>query len=355
MALCARRASPIVATRQRFVRARGVGEAGQRPRSDPHATISRPRRKSRMPRSLRFVPENALVEVTTRTLQGRLLLRPSPELNDLVLGVIGKAQDRYRMVIHAFVVTSTHAHYILSPTSAEQLARFMQFVDANIAKEAGRLHLWPERLWSRRYRSIVIADDNAALARLRYVLAHGAKEGLVGGGPGSWPGPHCIAALSSGQLLRGTWFDRGAEYKARQRGESVLAMQFATTFDVNLTPLPCLRHLTQSQRQAEIRHMVREIEAQAEAENLAKGRTPMGVAAILAQDPHSRPASTDRSPAPFVHASDKQTALEFRAKYRVYVDAFRSGAWRLKARAADFAEMFPLWSFPPALPFNAPA
>jgi hypothetical protein len=102
-----------------------------------------------MPRPLRFVPEKALVEITARTLQGRLLLRPSPELNDLVLGIIGKAQQRYGMVIHAFVVTSTHAHYILSPTSAEQLARFMQFVNANIAKEAGRLHLWPERLWSR--------------------------------------------------------------------------------------------------------------------------------------------------------------------------------------------------------------
>ena len=308
-----------------------------------------------MPRPLRFVPENAIVEITTRTLQGRLLLKPSPELNDLILGVIGKAQDRYGMVIHAFVVTSTHAHYILSPTSAEQLARFMQFVDANIAKEAGRLHLWPERLWSRRYRSIVIADDEAALARLRYVLAHGAKEGLVGGGPGSWPGPNCIAALCAGELLRGIWFDRGAEYKARQRGESVLAMQFATTYDVKLTPLPSLQQLTESQRQAEVRRMVKEIEAQADAENLAKRRTPMGVAAILAQDPHSRPATTDRSPAPFVHASDKRTALEFRAKYRCYFDAFRAGAQWLKARTAEFADMFPLWSFPPALPFNAPA
>ena len=117
-----------------------------------------------MPRPLRFVPENGLVEITTRTLQGRLLLRPSPELNDLILGVIGRAQDRYGMIIHAFVVTSNHAHYILSPTTAEQLARFMQFVNTNIAKEAGRLHQWPERLWSRRYRSIVVADDQVGRA-----------------------------------------------------------------------------------------------------------------------------------------------------------------------------------------------
>ena len=89
-----------------------------------------------MPRPLRFIPEHSLVEITTRTLQGRLLLKPSPELTDLILGVIGKAQSLYSMTIHAFVFLSTHAHFLLSPTSPGQLALFMQFVNANVAKPA---------------------------------------------------------------------------------------------------------------------------------------------------------------------------------------------------------------------------
>jgi hypothetical protein len=149
-----------------------------------------------MPRPLRFVPEHSLVEITTRTFQGRLLLRPSPELTDLILGVIGKARALDGMTIHAFVFLLTHAHFLLSPSNAGQLARFMQFVNANVAKEAGRLHAWRERLWSRRYRSIVVADEKAAPSRLRYILAHGAKEGLLGS-PGAWPGPNCIAALTT--------------------------------------------------------------------------------------------------------------------------------------------------------------
>jgi hypothetical protein len=36
-----------------------------------------------MPRPLRFIPEHSLVEITTRTLQGRLPLKPSPELTDI--------------------------------------------------------------------------------------------------------------------------------------------------------------------------------------------------------------------------------------------------------------------------------
>ena len=108
-------------------------------------------------------------------------------------------------------------------------------------------------------------------------------------------------------------------------------------------------------RQAECRRIVGEIQARAEAENREKGRQPMGVAAILAQDPHSKPSSTDRSPAPFVHASEDSTEVEFRARYRAFVDAFRAGAQRLRERARELTDLFPLWSFPPALPFNAPA
>ena len=307
-----------------------------------------------MPRPLRFVPENSLVEITTRTFQGRLLLRPSPELTDIILGIIGKAQALYGMTIHAFVVMSTHAHFLVSPSSAGQLARFMQFVNANVAKEAGRLHSWRERLWSRRYRSIVVADDKAAHARLRYVLAHSAKEGLLGS-PAAWPGPNCVAALTTGARLQGTWFDRSKEFLARQRGETVSWSQFASSFDVKLTPLPCLQHLTEDQRQAEARRVVAEIKAAAEAENKEKGRTPMTVEAILGQDPHSKPSSTDRSPAPFVHATDDSTEMAFRTAYRAFVDAFRAGALRLRESARELRELFPLGAFPPRLPFVATA
>jgi hypothetical protein len=307
-----------------------------------------------MSRPLRFVPENSLAEITTRTIQSRLLLRPSPELTDVILGIIGKAQSLYGMTIHAFVFLSTHAHFLLSPSSAGQLALFMQFVNANVAKEAGRLHAWRDRLWSRRYRSIVVADEKAAHARFRYILAHGAKEGLIGS-PGAWPGPNCIAALSTGALLRGTWFDRSKEFLARQRGEIVFPCQFASTFDVTLTPLACLQHLTVDRRQAEVRRIVDEIKADAAAENKERGRTPMTVEQILTQDPHSKPSITDHSPAPFVHASEDSTELEFRVAYRAFVDAFRAGGLRLRDRAREIRDLFPCGAFPPQLPFNSPA
>jgi len=307
-----------------------------------------------MPRPLRFIPEHCLIEITTRTIQGRLLLKPSPELNDLIIGVIGKAQHDYGMVLHGFVIVSNHAHFYARPSSAQQLARFMQFLNANIAKEVARLHNWPERVWSRRYRAIPIVDDKAAHARMRYQLSHGAKEGLVAAA-GSWPGPNCIAALTHGDILRGTWHDRSAEYRARAAGKDVKPRQFSTTYDVKLTPLPCLVALTEDQCQAHYRRVVREIDTAAEITNKEKGRTPMGVQAILDQDPHHRPDALDRSPAPLVHAHDDQKRDEYLAAYRVFVINFRAGVDSLNAIAKQIAELFPDWAFPPALPYNAVA
>ncbi|MGB8294159.1 MAG: hypothetical protein WCG85_01900 [Polyangia bacterium] len=64
---------------------------------------------------------------------------------------------------------------------------------------------------------------------MAYVQAVSDPAGIRSSKSAEWPGPSSIAALTSGELLRGTWFDRSAEYIARQRGESVLPSQFATT------------------------------------------------------------------------------------------------------------------------------
>lgn len=305
-------------------------------------------------RPLRFIPDHILVETTTRTLQGRLLLRPSAELNDLVLGIIGKAQHTYGMTIHAFVVVSNHAHFLLSPTSAQQLARFMQFVNANVAKEVARIHDWPEHVWSRRYRAIPVVDERAAHSRIRYQLSHGAKEGLVAAA-GLWPGPNCIAALTHGDIMRGTWHDRSAEYRARAACKDIKPGEFTTVYDVKLTPLPCVLGMTEDQQQAHYRRVVHEIDADAAAANKEKKRTPMGVQAILDQDPHHRPEAPDRSPAPLVHAHDEEKRDEYLAAYRVFVANYRAGVERMKAKVKEIVQLFPDWAFPPPLPFKAAA
>ena len=303
-----------------------------------------------MARPLRFVPPNALVEVTTRTVHGRFLLRPSAEVNDMILGIIGRAQTLYPVRVHAFVVLSNHVHALLSVDDAAQLAAFMAFVNGNIAREIGRLHEWRHRFWARRYRAIVVADDLAAVARLRYILQNGCKEGLVDR-PGDWPGLSCVQALAAGDELRGTWFDRTAEFNARRRGERVIPGQFASAYRVHLSPLPCWRDLSPARHRAACADLVAQVEAQTSAARLDSGVACLGPERILAQHPHDRPVASDASPAPLVHASSTDTRKAFRRTYLAFLDAFRAAVACLRrGLKADF----PLGAFPPGAPFVAP-
>ena len=59
-----------------------------------------------MARSLRYVPPGSLVEVSCRTLHGRFLLRPCRDLNEIVLGILGRATRRYRVGLCAFAYLS---------------------------------------------------------------------------------------------------------------------------------------------------------------------------------------------------------------------------------------------------------
>ena len=49
-------------------------------------------------RKNRFIPNpETLVEVTCRTVQSRLLLRPRPEVCRLILGILGRAQRLFQV------------------------------------------------------------------------------------------------------------------------------------------------------------------------------------------------------------------------------------------------------------------
>jgi len=62
-----------------------------------------------MSRPIRFIPEEgALVDITCRTIQSRYLLRPDPVLNDILLGVLGRALRLHPVEISAFFVASSY-------------------------------------------------------------------------------------------------------------------------------------------------------------------------------------------------------------------------------------------------------
>jgi REP element-mobilizing transposase RayT len=303
-----------------------------------------------MGRRIRYVPESGgLFMITCRTIHGRLLFRPSPELNEIFVGVLARAQRRYGVSISSVVCLSNHYHLILRVDSAFRLARFMGYLNSNLGREIGRLRQWPDKVFSRRYQATLISDEEAAqVERLKYILSHGCKEDLVER-PGEWPGVHCVEALTQGTPLTGYWFDRTQEFAARRRREDYDRLRYATREMLVLDPLPCWSHLAPEQYRRRILALVAEIEEEAAVRRSRIGARPLGREGVLQQDPHHRPAKVKKSPAPLVHAASRAVRRQLWEAYAWFVASYRDAAERLRAGHRDVP--FPPGCFPPALPF----
>ncbi|WP_375768923.1 hypothetical protein NR798_45810 [Archangium gephyra] len=284
--------------------------------------------------------------MTSRCFQGRLLLRPSAEVNEVVGGVLARAvqQSAGNVRLHAFTFASNHFH-LLVWTRGVALASFMQYLRANLSRKVGRLVDWSGGFWERRYSAEPVLDDTALVGRLRYVLAHGVKEGLVERSA-EWPGLTCLPQLLGPARRLFQWFNWTKRWSKRgsedmSAGEGRFAEQWAEPVELEVAPLSCWEGLGEEERQRAVRRLVEEVEAEARAQD----KPVLGVRAVRAQHPHTRPERLKRSPRPLGHASARQALKELREQYRAFVAAFREAAARW--RRGDFSASFPLFSFPP--------
>jgi hypothetical protein len=85
---------------------------------------------------LRMFQEEGYYFVTSRCFQGRLLLRPSVEVNEVVGGVLARAvqQSGGTVRLYAFTFASNHFHLLVWARGAA-LAGFMQYLRANLSKD----------------------------------------------------------------------------------------------------------------------------------------------------------------------------------------------------------------------------
>ncbi len=306
-----------------------------------------------MSRRLRYLPPDSLVEVTCRTVQGRLLLQPTHRIAELCRGVLARAARLYPVEIHAFAFLGNHYHLLLTTPNAQRLAAFMNYLNSNLAREIGRAVFWRERFWGRRYQAIsVSAEEAAQVERLLYILRQGTKEGLVHR-PSDWPGATSLQSLLTGEPIRGPWIDRTLEYVQRRRGLDPDPRSFITEESLILSPLPCWMHLPADTYRPRIRELERLVEHESAETLRQNGREPLGKERILQQNPHNAPARLKRGPAPLVHAATRDIRRAFREAYREFANAFRRASEQFRSRNGlpERFVLFPSGSFPPPGPF----
>jgi REP element-mobilizing transposase RayT len=291
-----------------------------------------------------------MVEVVTRTIHGRLLLRPDPETTERIAGVFARAQKLYDMPIHAVAVLSNHYHLLLSPRDAEHLARFMGHVNSNIAREIGRLRGWRQKFWGDRYQVVAVSgEEEAQVARLHYVLSQGVKEQLVERSE-QWPGLHCARALRDGEDLLGRWFDRTTLNEATRYGRKVDPRAHSEELRMVLSPLPCWQDRSTTEIQRLVGEILETIRDEAEVARRAVGSHVAGAQRLTVKSPLAPRCSPERFGGAPIHAASREVRRRFVEARRWFLDAYRDASRRL--RRGDSGVMFPDGCFPPGLPFT---
>ncbi len=290
-----------------------------------------------MGRPLRLFEPDGVYFVTGRCLQGRLLMRPSPETNAIIGGVLARALAVFDIDLFAFVFVSNHFHLLLR--SRQQLIPpFMQYLRSNIAKKLGALVDWHGKFWDRRYDAEPVLDNDALVGRLRYILSHGVKEGLVARCR-DWPGLTCLPELVEGRKRVFAW--------PRSCAEEDKTMPDGALNSLSLAVLPCWEGQDAETRSRMVSDILASVEGDARA---ARGNEPvLGKKAIAAQRPHRRPLSVKRSARPLCHASSPALQREYKAKYEAFVTAYREASAAYCAGQLDVE--FPPHSYrPPGSP-----
>ena len=230
------------------------------------------------------------------------------------------------------------------------MPQFMQYLLSNISKKVGALVNWRGSFWERRYSAEPVLDEGALLDRLRYILSHGVKEGLVRRCE-EWPGLSCLPDLQGKPHRQFNWFDWSQRWRVRS-GKAVpgrFDLRFTTKETLEVSPLPLVRFSRQSAWRRFLKRALDAVHSQGRKDHpQVFGRT-----GVLAQDPHHRPERPKRSRRPWCHAASARLRAQFKEQYLAFRAAFSEASARW--RRGDLSARFPEYAFRPFLRPRTPA
>ncbi len=265
--------------------------------------------------------------VTRRCSERRFFLRPSKKTNDIFRYVLAVAANRFDIKIHAFCVLSNHFHMVVTDPDA-RLPDFHRYLDALVARAINcALGRW-ESFWDRdSYSAVRLETDASVLEKIVYVLANPVAAGLVRRGK-EWPGTWSDPARIGGEAFtveRPKGFFRAA---GPMPASAELRLHRPPGFEMDASFLPTLRDA------------LRTAENDAAAELARDGRSFLGVARVLAQNPNARPAPGEprRTLNPRVACRNKWKRMEVLLRLAEFASAYREArdAWRAGMRDALF-------------------
>jgi len=260
--------------------------------------------------------------VTNRCEQEQYLLKPTPEVKELIIEWLARALTFVDggIELYAFVFLSNHFHVLLKDTGGK-LALFMGYFQGNLARAVNRHLERRGKFWSREYDDVILGTGADFENRYRYVLANPVKAGLVAS-VAEWSGVSSIELARSGQVRTVEVVNRTKKHELTRHGRRVVdPSQYTETHELKLTPPPMWISLPQEEQAAKVDEHVALAEKYFREQR--ENRPCLGMDLVLAQSFTDRPSEPSRRPRIKVFSLDKAKADEMLDCYKRHVGGYR--------------------------------
>lgn len=275
--------------------------------------------------------------VTRRCIDRKFLLVPREALRGIFIYCVGRAAALYGVDVHGFVVMANHYHLVCTDRKGN-LPDFCRWLNGHVAKlinaelKRPRGQVWDGRKYSR----VRLADDDAVLRELAYVITNPVAAGAVEQ-PADWPGLIVLAKdIGTSWTAERPGFFReepaseGVKGGARHRDDRPV---LPPTVTLELTPPPLTEALALERLRERLEgHVTERVQA---LHLLRPPGTYQGAAAVTKVHHDFIPTSADaplgsRNPTfatrnPDLWRAEVEELLGFRALYDKALEAYLDG------------------------------
>lgn len=130
-----------------------------------------------MARPYRLQAENCLYHITSRGNERRNIFSDGKDYEKF-LKYIGKAKERFRFFVYAYVLMPNHYHLFIETTQAN-LSKIMQYINTSYTVYYNLRYKRNGHLFQGRYKSIVVDKDNYFIGLTRYIHLNPVRAKLV--------------------------------------------------------------------------------------------------------------------------------------------------------------------------------
>lgn len=288
-----------------------------------------------MPKPLRDTDPSLYRLITIRTLDARLWMIPSRNMEKLIGGILARYIEILGIELYAYCFLSNHFHLLIKAplSNTDELLE-------NVNREIARRVNWKNHrlgtFWQGPYSDQEVLSEADLTEAFLYITTNAVHHGLVEH-PGQWPGL-CSYGQSLTERERGFTFYYYSAPEPEQR---------ACHHSLKLSILPQFQELSSQERRKRVSHLIDERTKHLVDQRQLKGGGFLGRAAILEQVPGSLPKEVSRSPRPCAYTKNPALYKEARAKARARRAAFDYSSCRF--RMGDLSVKFPEFCFKPPL------